>query len=233
MENQNEKKGFFDGNPKMIFVFGLVAGIAITALFYSTSWPAKADKQGDDVVVDSGDSDTTEPVLAAVTSDDWIRGDISKAKVVLVEYSDFECPYCGSHNPTMLEIMDMYGDDVAWVYRHLPLSFHANAIPSALASECAGEQGEFWGFSDAMYENNTSLGDDLYYSVAQDLGLDMDKFDECYTTEKYADAIESDYVSGFDAGVNGTPATFVNGMLVSGALPIDAFADIIDGILAE
>ncbi len=236
MENiPSEKRGFFDGNPKMLFVFGLVTGIALTAIFYSTTWPINGDKTEKDniEVIDVGQEEEQELILATPTAEDWIRGDIETAKVVLIEYSDFECPYCSKHQPTMIEIMDKYEGDVAWVYRHLPLSFHENALPSALASECAGEQGEFWAFADVMYENRENLGDDLYFDVADDLGLDLQQFETCYTTEKYISNIEADLDSAFAAGANGTPATFVNGMLVSGALPIDAFVDIIDGILAE
>ncbi|MBU4314945.1 thioredoxin domain-containing protein [Patescibacteria group bacterium] len=232
----SDNNGFFDANPKMLFVFGLVCGIAITMVLgwalpnFSNTAPSGADQ---DVVIDATDTQP-ELVLAAVTDTDHIRGDISQAKVVLIEYSDFECPYCGRHNPTMIDLYDQYGTDIAWVYRHLPLtSIHPDAVPSALASECAGEQGKFWEFADELYANQDSLGDDYYTQLATDLGLDVDQFTSCYTSQKYLSKVEADMQSGENAGVTGTPATFVNGTLVAGAYPLETFTGMIDEILAQ
>ncbi|MDP2631226.1 MAG: DsbA family protein [Candidatus Uhrbacteria bacterium] len=238
------KRGFFDGNPKMLFAFGLVTGVALTSILGgSISLPSFASGDGNSVVrsfdtadtADTGDSADTGSVavLAPITADEHIRGDIQNAKVVLVEYSDFECPFCGRHHPTMLDIMDNYGDDVAWVYRHFPLSFHAEAEPAALASECAAEQDKFWEFADVMFENQDELSDELYLTVAGDIGLDVSAFTECYESNAYSASIEEDLASGQLAGVRGTPATFVNGIMVSGAVPYDTLIDIIDQALAE
>ena len=245
MDGQNNGSGFFDGNPKMIFVFGLVTGIAVTAIFggginLPSFETAGARGTNDKVVADFAD-DTADAgsgaapaaQLAPVTADEHIRGDISKAKVVLVEYSDFECPFCERHHPSMVQALEDYGDDVAWVYRHFPLSFHPQALPSALASECAAEQGKFWEYSDELFANQDKLGDAYYLELASTLGLKPSQFKECYETEKYADVIEADQASGALAGVNGTPATFVNGVLVSGAVPYSTLADAIDEMLAE
>jgi protein-disulfide isomerase len=235
----SENNGFFDANPKMLFVFGLVCGVAITMIigYGMAGWSQKVDTENSDnsvVVDDQNDNQDTEAVLAGVTNKDHIRGDISKAKVVLVEYSDFQCPYCGRHNPTMIELMDQYGDDVAWVYRHWPLeSIHSEARPAALASECADDQGKFWEYSDALYENQDSLGDEYFTQLAGDLGLDVGEFKDCYDSGKYNDVVDQDLASGSAAGVEGTPATFVNGTLVSGAYPIETFQGMIDEILAK
>lgn len=243
---EKNQPGFFDGNPKMIFLFGLVCGIALTFIL-GGSIPSLslADGNNSDVVrtfdtadsgsADSGDSGDSAAVLAAVTGDEWIRGDIENAKVILVEYSDFECPFCERHHPTMEQVMDEYGDDVAWVYRHFPLSFHPEAEPSANASECVGNlagNDAFWQFADAMFENQDQLGDDFYLEQAISAGVSEADFTECYENETYAANVTEDYRSGGAAGVSGTPATYVNGTLVSGAVPYDTFADIIDGILA-
>ncbi len=233
-----KSKGFFDANPKMLFIFGLVCGIAVT-LVIGGAWPNldSAGLDGEEVVVVDdvgGDAGEEEPaVLAAVTEDDHIRGDIETAKVVIVEYSDYECSYCARHHPTLVELMDTYGDDVAWVYRHYPLSFHAEAVPAALAAECASEQDMFWEFTDEMYDNQTSLGEDLYFEVAETLGLDIDEFTTCYEEERYVDDIQADMESGTAAGVAGTPGNFVNGVAVSGAQPASVFEGLIDQILAE
>jgi protein-disulfide isomerase len=239
MEGSNKNQGFFDGNPKMIFVFGLVTGIAVTVIFSGginlPSFDNGGGARGTDskIVADfGGDGEgsgfDSGVELAPVTADEHILGDITKAKVVLVEYSDFECPFCERHHPTMQQAVDEFGDDVAWVYRHFPLSFHPEARPAALASECAAEQGKFWEFGDEMFENQSKLGDDFYAEVAADLGLDMNQYNDCYESEKYADIVDADQASGSAAGVSGTPATFVNGTLVSGAIPYSTLKDAIE-----
>lgn len=233
---ENNTKSFFDGNPKMLFVFGLVCGVAITMIIGGgiPSFGSGKTITDDQVVQDDGSGDGAEIVLAGINEGDHIRGDLDKAKVVLIEYSDFECPYCGRHNPTMVDLYNQYGDDIAWVYRHFPLSsIHAEAIPAALASECAAEQGKYWEYADALYENQDSLGDDYFTELAGDLKLDLDQFSSCYESQKYLDKVESDQASGVAAGVTGTPATFVNGQLVSGAYPIETFTGMIDEILAQ
>lgn len=232
----NNQKGFFDGNPKMLFVFGLVCGIAITMIVGGGVPSFGSDKPttNDQVVIDDNNDPAQGLSLAGVDDSDHVRGDLNKAKVVLIEYSDFECPYCGRHNPTMIDVYEEYGDDVAWVYRHFPLtSIHPEAIPAALASECAEEQGKFWEFSDALYENQTLLSNEYYTELATDLGLDIEQFTSCYESQKYLDKVESDQASGSAAGVTGTPATFVNGQLVSGAYPFETFKGMIDEILGQ
>lgn len=239
MENNNQQsRGFFDGNPKMIFVFGLVSGIALALIFGGgISLPSFNNGSGGSKVVRTFDiddgSDLPSGTLAPITEADHIRGDINKAKVVMVEYSDFECPFCERHHPNMLQAMEDYGDDIAWVYRHYPLSFHPKAVPAAEASECAAEQGKFWEFADAMFEDQDDLGSDLYESVANDLGLNMKKFNDCVDSGKYADVVTDGLRSGSSAGVQGTPATFVNGVLVSGAVPYSVLQDAIDQALAQ
>lgn len=240
MEN-NQNKGFFDGNPKMLFVFGLVTGIALTSLLGGgielPSLNAKASNtvRTFDTRTNTGTTVTrTEPSgeLAPITGDEHIiGGDLDKAKVVLVEYSDFECPFCAKHHPSMQQLLDTFGDDVALVYRHFPLSFHPEAEPAALASECAAEQGAFWEYGDTLVENQDKLGDDYYVELAGDLGLNVNKFTDCYESEKYADAVDEDYQSGITAGVKGTPATFINGQLVSGAVPYETLEEIVQSII--
>ncbi|MBT4856722.1 thioredoxin domain-containing protein [Candidatus Uhrbacteria bacterium] len=240
----NKPQGFFDGNPKMIFVFGLVSGIAL-AFILGGGVPSISLGGGDnsDVVRtfdveddddDSGSAPAAAAELAPVTGDEWIRGDIENAAVVLVEYSDFECPFCSRHHPTMEQVMEEYGDDVAWVYRHFPLSFHSEAEPSALAAECVGNlagNDAFWEFADAAFDNHDSLDDDFYLEQALELGVSEADFTECYENDTYAADIAEDQASASKAGVSGTPATYVNGVLVSGAVPFESFASLIDEIL--
>lgn len=156
-------------------------------------------------------------------SRDHILGN-KNAKVTLIEYSDFECPYCERHNPTLKAILQQYPQDVRLVYRHYPLSFHPNAQKAAEASECAGKQGKFWEMHDKIFEANPSgLSVAVYKRLAGEIGLNQGQFDSCLDSGEMAARVAEDIASGNDAGVSGTPATFVNGSLVEGAVPLAQF----------
>lgn len=230
----------------MWFLFGLVTGIAIMAVLGGGISVGASGNGGNRVVnnkptvTDTTGTDTTgtgtqtfEPVPEA-TADDHVRGDLKKAKVVLIEYSDFECPFCNRHHPTMKQIAEEYGDDVAWVYRHFPLtSIHPNAAPAANASECAAEQGEFWDYADALVDNYQTLNEAKYLEIAEDLGLNTNKFQDCLDSQKYASKVAEQAQGGIAAGATGTPATFINGVLVSGAVPVESMKTMIDELLAQ
>ena len=244
-------KGFFDGSPKMIFIFGLVSGIAAMSLLGGDIQLPSATKADTGTTVTAPTTaPTTAPVakgaMPAITSKDHVRGDLKKAKVVMVEYGDFQCPFCARHHPTMQAISEKYGDDIAWVFRHYPLSFHPNGQPSALASECASDQGKFWEFADVMFEKQSemnaagTLPTSFYTAIAKDLGLNTSKFDTCMTDKKFQSIVDADQAGGNTAGVSGTPATFLNGTMVTsssgnsvGAAPQATFDAIIDGLLKK
>lgn len=169
-----------------------------------------------------------------ISETDHIRGD-KNAPVVLVEYSDFECPYCVRHYPTMQAIFAKYGDKIAWVHRNFPLSFHAQSMPAALAAECSSEQGKFWEFADKLYGrlDSEELGDSMYTKIAGELGLNTQQFSDCYTSGKYRSKIQAEQDAASAYGVDGTPATFVNGILVSGAIPQAQLETAIDQALKQ
>lgn len=242
MSEPTQQPGFFDGNPRMLFAFGMVSGIALVMVlnsFFGVLGSSAVASGGND---DDGTDPTPVPTAAtggklavAVSDDDHVRGDLDKAKVVMVEYSDFECPFCSRHHPTMQQIFDKYGDDVAWVYRHFPLSFHPQAEPAANASECAADQGKFWEYADALFENQDSLGEDTYKEIASELGLNTSKFNDCLENSTFQDEVDEDMASGRSSGVSGTPATFINGTMVvgssgssAGAAPLSTFTALID-----
>lgn len=244
------QQSFLDSMPpKQSFYFGLISGIGGMAiaglLFTMTGGFASGGSPLAKATAPSAPSPTaaalapsptpTAADMPPVTDADWVRGDVNKAQVVLVEYSDYECPFCQRHHPTMQKIMQDYGDKVAWVYRHFPLtSIHPQANPAALAAECVGEQkgnDGFWKFTDAMFDNQDQLGDTFYEQTAKSLGVNVDTYTSCYTSKKYAQKVSEQYNGGGAAGVSGTPATFVNGQLVSGAVPYEQFRSIIDSIL--
>lgn len=176
-----------------------------------------------------------------VTDKDHIRGN-RNAKVVLIEYSDMECPFCKRFHPTMQQVMKEYGDKVAWVYRHYPLSFHANAAKEDEASECAAELGgnkAFWSFIDKIFERTTSNGTgfalDQLVPLAKEIGLNESAFKKCLDSGKYAQHVQDDLNGGATAGVQGTPGTFVVGkngsQLIPGALPYESIKQAIDAAL--
>jgi len=239
------QNGFFDGNPRTMFVFGLVSGMALVLLLNNftgisfasngggrTPLAVNTDNSGNNQVDPTGQP--TAGPLAEVQANEHIKGDLKKAKVVVVEYSDFQCPFCGQHHPSLQQMVKDYGDKVVWVMRNFPLtSIHPNAVPAANAAECASEQGKYWEFGDVLMENQTSLSDSFYTKVAGDLKLNMKKFNDCYASKKYQSVIDADAASGQTAGVNGTPATFINGQLVSGAVPYSTLKTMIDAELAK
>ncbi|HYD35236.1 MAG TPA: thioredoxin domain-containing protein [Vitreimonas sp.] len=176
-----------------------------------------------------------------VSNDDHIRGN-RNAKVVLVEYSDFECPFCARFHPTMTQVMEEYGDQVAWVYRHYPLSFHPNAQKAAEASECvAKQQGDegFWKFVDSIFEENNKAGGQIspavIESVAQSTGVNMTSFKSCLDSGEMAQKVSDHMTGGSGAGISGTPGTiiFADGKaeLIPGALPFEQVKPMIDRYL--
>lgn len=167
-----------------------------------------------------------------------VKGD-ENAPVTIVEFSDFECPFCGKfYTDTLPTLISEYIDTgkAKLYYRHFPLSFHPQARPLALASECANEQDAFWEYHDKIFENNATISSstvDTYKQWAADLGLDTEEFNECLDSEEYAENVDTDTADGTAAGVSGTPSFYINGLQLVGAQPIDAFRKIIDEELAK
>lgn len=177
--------------------------------------------------------------VAPVTKADHIRGD-ANSPIVLVEYSDFQCPFCSRFHPTMLQVVNEYKGKVAWVYRHFPLnSIHPDAQKAAEASECASEQGKFWEMADKMFEaqQTTGVGIAQLPTYAQQVGVkDMKKFNDCLSSGKYADRVAADEKTGEAAGVTGTPGTIIlakdgTKQLIPGALPFASIKSTIDALL--
>lgn len=166
-----------------------------------------------------------------IAKDNHIRGSFN-APITLVEFSDFECPFCGRIVPTMNKILEDYKGKVRLVYKHFPLGFHPNAQKAAEASECASEQGKFWEYHDKLFENQPSgFSVDNFKQWAGDLSLNAVQFNSCLDSGKYAQKVQKDFQEGQQKGVNGTPATFINGQLISGAQPYNNFKQIIDNLL--
>jgi protein-disulfide isomerase len=150
------------------------------------------------------------------------------AKVTVVEFSDFQCPYCADAAGVMKQVADKYGDDVAIVYRNFPLASHADARPAAEAAECALDQGKFWELHDRMFAAPADLGREQLVAHAGAAGLDVAKFSECLDSGAKAAEVDADLAAGEQAGVQGTPALYVNGRALTGPATVDELSRMID-----
>lgn len=171
---------------------------------------------------------------ASLETDDDPSFGPQDARVVIVEFSDFQCPYCAKAKPTVSQIKETYPNDVRFVYRDYPLSFHQNAQKAAEASECADEQGKFWQYHDLLFDKQgewSSGGVSKFKDYARDLGLNTKDFDQCLDSGQMAEEVKQDFADGQSAGVNGTPAFFVNGEMISGAQPFSVFQEKIEKFL--
>jgi len=156
------------------------------------------------------------------------------AEITIIEFSDFECPYCQRwHNEVFDRILEDYPDQVRIVYRDFPLkSIHPNATPAAEAANCAREQDAFWDYSKQLYSGKYELSPENYLLIADGLELDTEAFQECFDSGRYADEVEADYQYAGNLGVRSTPTFFLNGLPIVGAQPYEVFQDIIERELA-
>jgi len=173
----------------------------------------------------------TSPGFGIETTDDPFRGGID-ANVVIVEFSDFQCPFCFESFPVIREIEQEYGDQIKIIYRDLPVSdIHPDAQKAAEAGECAHEQGNFWAMHDKMFINQSDLGVPALKKYAAEIGLNQVRFDNCLDNSSYAAEVNEDYWDGVAAGATGTPTFFINGTKWEGAIKFDDLKLIIDELL--
>lgn len=157
------------------------------------------------------------------------------APVTIVEFSDFQCPFCAKGATVVEEIKQKYGDKVRVAFKNFPLPFHNQARGASMAALCAHDQEEkkFWEMHDKLFANQEKLMESDLEGYAKEIGLNMDSFKECVATEKFAQQIDQDIDEGQKAGVKSTPTFYVNGVLVNGAQPLDEFSEIIDEELGK
>ncbi|MDF1564049.1 MAG: DsbA family protein [Deltaproteobacteria bacterium] len=155
------------------------------------------------------------------------------APITIVEWSDFECPYCSRAEPVVQQVRTIYGEKVRVLFRHFPLPFHANAGKAAEAAACADDQGKFWKMHEVLFANQKALQVEQLKIHARTIeGMDAEKFDACLDSGEKAKLVEEDLAAGKAVGVTGTPAFFVNGIELSGAQPLEKFKEVIDRELA-
>jgi protein-disulfide isomerase len=157
----------------------------------------------------------------------------TNAPVTIVEFSDFQCPFCKRVEPTLKQVREKYGNNVRLVYMDFPLPMHNHALDAAKAARCAADQGKFWPFHDALFADQSKQAPADLKAIAKNLGLDTTKFDACFDQAKYEAGVRSDIAQGRQLGIDGTPAFFINGRMLVGAQPEASFDRLIDEELAE
>ena len=164
----------------------------------------------------------------AVASDDAVQGP-ANAPVTVVEFSDFQCPFCQRVSPTLKRLKETYGDKIRIVWKDFPLTaIHPEAFKAAEAGNCAREQGKFWEYHDRLFANQQALQPEALKTHAVAAGLDAAKFNACLDSSKYGSRVQEHVGVGTQLGINSTPAVFINGRQVTGAQPYEVFARIID-----
>jgi len=168
----------------------------------------------------------------AVDPRDPVRG-VASAPITIVEFSDYQCPFCARVNPTLDQVLKTYGDKVRIVFKDFPLPNHPQAPKASEAAHCAGDQGKYWEMHDHMFANQRALNVPELKQYAVALSLDAAKFNQCLDAGNYAGLVAAGMAQGEQMGVNSTPTLYVNGRVLIGAQPFEAFKQIIDEELAR
>ncbi len=168
-----------------------------------------------------------------VDADDHVLGG-AKAAIELVEYGDYQCPYCAEAYPVVKEIERRYGDQIAIVFRHFPLTeAHPEAFNAAVVAEFAGSLGQFWAAHDALYENQDQLGPGLYGQIVASLGQNAEQFERAVSSGAFEQRIRRDMEGGLRSGVNGTPCFFINGQRHDIAGSFDSLVEVVGQLLEQ
>lgn len=181
------------------------------------------------------DQPTTAPTVRRYdvpVDDDPFLG-MEDAAITLIEFSDYECPFCTRwHTEVFAPLMKKYPDQVRFVYRDFPLPSHPNAIPAAEAANCANEQGAFWEYHDRLFATTQGLSAAVYEKIAAELGLDLEQFTQCVEDRTYQAEVDADFQYAANLGVTSTPTFFLNGIPIVGAQPFEFFDEVVRRELA-
>ena len=223
-EREKRRKGRLV--KKIVIWFVVLAGVS-ALIFYLVGSAGK------------NDGDTTDGGIPAVTEGDWVKWNAS-SQVVLLEYSDFQCPACKSYFPLINAVGEEYGDRVAFVYRHYPIAqIHFNANAAARATEAAGMQGKFWEMHDILFETqelwapmSASDAASVFAGYARDmLRIDVDKYLVDFDSEAVQNMVTEDFSGAVKAGVNSTPTLYLNGKKIKNPGDIEGFRTLLDEAL--
>jgi len=171
-------------------------------------------------------------VKPVVEAHNPLRGP-ADAPVVLIEYTDYQCPYCDRAQPTIDAVRERYGDSVVHVFKNLPLPMHQQATLAAEASLCAADQGKFWELHDWLFANKNNISNDTLVAQAEVLSLDVPVFTSCVDSRAHQQEVEADAKEAGTFGIRGTPGFVINGRVLTGAQPVDAFITVIDDELSR
>lgn len=239
--NNNKSTEFTISKIKIWKTASLILGILLIISIFTGGFGGGSNNDG---TVRQVQPQTAQPNQAAPSApadmktlidDDSIKGDVN-AKVTIVEWSDYECPFCTKfYEQTLPSIQSEYIDTgkVNFVYRDFPLNFHKNAQKAAEAAECAGEQEKYFEMHDLLFDKGVAGGVSSFKQFASQIGLDTSKFNDCLDSGAMASEVQADMQAGAAAGIRGTPGFIINGQLISGAQPFSAFKQIIDAELAK
>jgi len=172
------------------------------------------------------------PPEAEVAVDNAPRRGPQDAPVVIVEFADYECPYCQRIHPELKKLQEEFAGKVALAFKDFPLPMHPQAEKAAEAGRCAAQQGKFWEFHDALFDNNRKLEPTQLKEYARNLKLDAARFDQCLDAGEQAVAVRKDFAEGQRLGLTGTPSFFINGHFLSGAVKYDTLREVVDQQLA-
>ena len=216
-EQQQRKSKRIYRHIALWFLVALVVGGGVFGMIKLASRPPQ-DK-GPVITVD------------AITPEDWVKG-ARDAKVVLIEYSDFQCPACAFYYPLLKKFAEEFGSELAIAYRHFPLPTHQNAKSAAYAAEAAGQQGKFWEMHNLIFDNQNSWKDkrsvdEIFINYAQTLNLNLDQFKTDFASKEIKKKVESAYQNATGLGLNSTPTFFLNGKKISNPRNYEDFRNII------
>jgi len=222
----------------VLVVLAFAAGILVGYV----SWGTTGGAVQTSLTANQASVSVSDPVIEAPVATEelqYVRYDVfsedayafgpEDAPITIVEFGDFQCPFCRRwHDEVYEPLLASYPGQIRVVYRHLPLtSIHPDAFSAAEAAMCAGEQDAFWQYHEKLFSSET-LGSEVYTQYAQELGLDMTTFEACMTDHKYQEAIQKDSDFAIGLGVRSTPTFFINGLAIVGAQPLDVFKQVID-----
>jgi protein-disulfide isomerase len=231
--NNSEHKGNKKNKKRLIWGI-IVLGIILVISIFSRGFGllAKETENKKRTAIQSGQLDT---FMTTLMDDDAVKGD-ENAPVTIIEWSDYECPYCGRfYSQTFGQIDEQYIETgkVKFVYRDFSLPFHSNAQKAAEAAECAGEQKRYYDMYDKLFREGIGGGVDAFKQYASEIGLDTVQFNDCLDSGRMASETAKDMEDGKAAGITGTPGFIINGELILGAQPFENFKKVIEGKLAE